>query len=193
MTNQHVIDGCTEIKTRRSGTDIGRARVIAASKSDDLAALKSDTPSESFLELRVGAPLKAAESILVFGYPLAGALSSSGNTTLGNITALTGLRDDSRYIQISAAVQPGNSGGPVLDNAGRLVAVVESKLDAIKVARAVGDIPQNVNFAIRSSTLSNFLEANQIPYEVAAKADALANTKVAERASAASVQLVCLK
>ena len=73
------------------------------------------------------------------------------------------------------------------------MAVVEGKLDAIKVAKVVGDIPQNVNFAIRSSTLSNFLEANQIPYEVAAKADALPSTKVAERASASSVQIHCLK
>ncbi|MFM8532345.1 MAG: trypsin-like peptidase domain-containing protein, partial [Acidimicrobiia bacterium] len=99
VTNQHLIDGCAEIRTRRSGADIGRAKVIAVSKSDDLAALRSDTPSESFLELRIGVPLKPAESILVFGYPLSGALSSAGNTTLGNITALTGLRDDSRYIQ----------------------------------------------------------------------------------------------
>jgi S1-C subfamily serine protease len=193
VTNQHVIDGCTEIRTRRNGADLGSARVVAVSKSDDLAALKSDTQSETSLELRVGAPLKPAETVLVFGYPLSGALSSAGNTTLGNITALTGLRDDSRYIQISAAVQPGNSGGPVLDESGRLVGVVQSKLDAIKVAKVIGDIPQNVNFAIRASTLANFLEANQVSYEVAAKAEALPSTKVAEKALAASVQLVCLK
>ena len=194
VTNQHVVDGCTELRTRRSGADIGSARVVAANKSDDLAALKSEKPSDVFLELRIGSPpLKPAESILVFGYPLSGALSSTGNTTLGNITALTGLRDDSRFIQISAAVQLGNSGGPVLDEAGRLVGVVQGKLDAIKIARAVGDIPQNVNFAIRSSTLSNFLEANQIPYEVAAKAEVQPSIKVAERASAASVQIHCLK
>jgi S1-C subfamily serine protease len=129
----------------------------------------------------------------VFGYPLSGALSSSGNTTLGNITALTGLNDDSREFQISAAIQPGNSGGPVLDEAGRLIGVVVGKMSDLRVVKATGQLPQNVNFAIRSSTLSNFLEAHQIAYEVAAKGEALPNTKVAERASAASVQIRCLK
>jgi serine protease Do len=79
-----------------------------------------------------------------------------GNTTLGNVTALAGLRDDSRYIQISASIQPANSGGPVLDEAGRLVGVIEGKLVALKMAKATGDIPQNVNFAIRASTLQTF-------------------------------------
>ena len=103
----------------------------------------------------------------------AGALASSGNTTLGNITALAGLRDDSRFIQISASVQPGNSGGPVLDEAGRLIGVIEGKLDALKVARVTGDIPQNVNFAILASTLAHFLEASRIPYEFAVTATRL--------------------
>ena len=83
--------------------------------------------------------------------PLSGALSSSGNTTIGNVTALAGLRDDSRFIQISASVQPGNSGGPVLDEAGRLVGVIEGKLDALKVARALsrwqGSPPNSARFA----------------------------------------------
>jgi len=98
--------------------------VIATSRADDLAALRAETAAKSFLRLRVGVPIKAAEPVLVFGYPLAEALSSAGNTTVGNVTALAGVRDDSRFMQISAAVQPGNSGGPALDEAGRLIGVV---------------------------------------------------------------------
>jgi S1-C subfamily serine protease len=112
---------------------------------------------------------------------------------LGNITALTGLKDDSRFIQISASVQPGNSGGPVLDEAGRLIGIVEGKLDVLKVLRVTGDIPQNVNFAIRASTLSNFLEANRIAYEADTNAAALPNTQLADRAEASSVELDCWK
>jgi S1-C subfamily serine protease len=193
VTNHHVIDDCSEIRASKGGAEIGKARVIAASSGDDLAALHSDSPSDASLKLRVGAPLKPAESVLVFGYPLAGALSSSGNTTLGNITALTGLKDDSRFIQISASVQPGNSGGPVLDEAGRLIGVVEGKLDALKVLRVAGDIPQNVNFAIRASTLANFLEANRIAYLAASDTTPLPNTELADRAERASVELDCLK
>ena len=193
ITNNHVIEGCKEIRVAKRGAEIGSARSIATNRGDDLAALRADKASDNYLKLRIGVPVKAAEPVLVFGYPLSVVLSSSGNTTLGNVTALAGLKDDSRYIQISASVQPGNSGGPVLDEAGRLIGVIEGKLDALKVARATGDIPQNVNFAIRTSTLVNFLEANRIAYEVASSSATLPNTQLAEQAEAASVQLECRK
>ncbi len=131
---------------------------------------------------------------VVFGYPLAEALSSAGNTTLGNVTALAGVRDDSRYIQISAAVQPGNSGGPAVDEAGRLMGVVVAKLNALAVARITGDIPQNVNFAIKVSTLVNFLEAQGIRYTPAdTAAPDLPVTQRAERVEASSTQIECWK
>jgi S1-C subfamily serine protease len=193
ITNNHVVDGCLEIRARKHGAEIGALNLIAANRGDDLAALRFEKSSEKYLKLRVGIPIKPAESILVFGYPLVGALSSSGNTTLGNVTALTGLGDDTRYLQISASVQQGNSGGPVLDEAGRLVGVIEGKLDALKVARVTGDIPQNVNFAIRASTLATFLEANRIDYEVASTSTELRNIQLAEQAEAASVQVECRK
>jgi S1-C subfamily serine protease len=193
ITNHHVINDCSEIRIRKSGVEVGKASLIAASSGDDLAALHSDRASDTVLKLRVGVPLRPAEAVVVFGYPLVGALSSSGNTTLGNITALTGLGDDSRLIQISASVQPGNSGGPVLDEVGRLVGVVEGKLNALKVLRATGDIPQNVNFAIRASTLTNFLEANRVAYEVESGSTVVPNIELADRAERASVALECWK
>jgi S1-C subfamily serine protease len=193
ITNNHVIEGCLEIRARKYGADVGVLHLVAASRGDDLAALRTEKASERYLKLRIGVPVKPAESVLVFGYPLTGALSSSGNTTLGNVTALTGLADDSRYIQISASVQPGNSGGAVLDDAGRLVGVIEGKLDALKIAKVTGDIPQNVNFAIRASTLATFLEANRIDYEVASSSATLQNTLLAEQAESASVQIECRK
>ena len=193
ITNFHVINGCAEIRIRKSGAQLGTARVVAASQSDDLAALRADVASKALLKLRVGAPIKCAEAVMVFGYPLSGALSSTGNTTLGNVTALTGLRDDSRYIQISASVQPGNSGGPAVDDSGRLMGVVVSKLNAVAIARTTGDIPQNVNFAIKVSTLANFLEAHNIAYEADSATHELSNTQRAERTEAASTQLECWK
>jgi S1-C subfamily serine protease len=194
VTNNHVVAGCSELKLRKNGGDTSGVRLLATSASDDLAVLRAPAPGKSYLKLRVGAPIKPAEPVLVFGYPLAQALSSAGNTTLGNVTALSGLRDDSRYIQISAAVQPGNSGGPAVDEAGRLMGVVVSKLNAMAVARATGDIPQNVNFAIKVSTLVNFLEAHNIRYEPAeTAASELPVTQRAERAEASSTQIECYK
>ena len=194
VTNHHVVGGCGELKLRKNGGDSGGVRLLATSATDDLAVLRAPAPNKSYLKLRIGAPIKPAEPVLVFGYPLAQALSSAGNTTLGNVTALSGLRDDSRYIQISAAVQPGNSGGPALDEAGRLMGVVVSKLNAVAFARLTGDIPQNVNFAIKVSTLVNFLEAHNIRYEPAdTAAVGLPVTERAERAEASSTQIECYK
>lgn len=194
VTNFHVVNGCVELRLRKSGADLGPARVVATSRSDDLAALRASSPSKSFFKLRVGVPIKPAEPVLVFGYPLAEALSSAGNTTLGNVTALTGMRDDSRFLQISAAVQPGNSGGPAVDEAGRLMGVVVSKLNAVAIARITGDIPQNVNFAIKVTTLVSFLEAHNIAYEPAeVAARELPVTERAQRAEASSIQVECWK
>jgi S1-C subfamily serine protease len=194
VTNFHVVNGCVELRLRKNGGDLGPARVLVTSRSDDLAALHASNPSKNFLKLRVGVPIKPAEPVLVFGYPLSDALSSAGNTTLGNVTALSGLRDDSRFIQISAAVQPGNSGGPAVDEAGRLIGVVVSKLNALAIARITGDIPQNVNFAIKVTTLVNFLDANKIAYEPAeVAARELPVTERAQRAEASSIQVECWK
>jgi hypothetical protein len=68
-------------------------------------------------------------------------------------------------MQISAPVQPGNSGGPVLDRAGNVVGVVESKLDAIKAAELTGDIPQNVNFAVHSEIVTSLLDSYSLGYD----------------------------
>lgn len=96
------------------------------------------------------------DDLLVFGYPLLGILSTSGNLTRGYLTAMTGLRDDERYMQISAPVQPGNSGGPVLDMGGDVIGVVTYKLDALMTMKAIGDLPQNVNFALKGFDPTSF-------------------------------------
>ena len=80
------------------------------------------------------------------------------NLSVGNVSALAGLGDDSRYLQISAPVQPGNSGGPLLDASGHLVGIVTAKLDA-RVARFTGDVPQNVNFALKAEVARTFLDS----------------------------------
>ncbi len=190
ITNSHVVEGCSKVRARKRGVEAGGIRLIAANRADDLAALRSDRPSTHYLKLRKGL-VRPAEAVLVFGYPFA--LSSSGNTTLGNVTALTGLADDPRFIQISASVQRGNSGGPVLDEAGGLVGVVQSKLDAFKFAKQTGEIPENVNFAIQASTLVAFLDNNRIAYEIATASTALPKPDLAEQAEAASVRLECVK
>jgi serine protease Do len=156
-----------------------------------LAILKVDKRAEKTAALRIGRPLRVGESAVVFGFPLSGLLATTGNATTGIVTALAGLRDDPHLIQISAPVQPGNSGGPVLDASGHLIGIVLSKLDSLRMAQRFRDVPQNVNFAIKASTAANFLDAHGIVYKSAPGDKELPIPDVVELARGFSVQVLC--
>jgi S1-C subfamily serine protease len=93
--------------------------------------------------------IKLGQSVFTIGFPNIEFQGLSPKMTKGEINSLSGLQDDPRHWQISVPVQPGNSGGPLFDEAGNVVGVVLSKLDAIKVAQFSGDLPQNVNYAVK--------------------------------------------
>ncbi len=161
LTNHHVVENCSDIVVALDGSISQAARVIGRDSKNDLALLTTTGLKPSAVpNLRMGARL--GESVYVYGFPLAGLLASSGNFTIGNITAVAGLGDDTTMIQMSAPVQPGNSGGPVLDQNGNVIAVVVSKLNALRIAKVTSDIPQNVNFAIKSLIAMSFLEAGNV-------------------------------
>ena len=191
LTNSHVVAGCVSIGLKAPENSVTPARIIAREEIDDLVVLKTDARLGAAATLRMSPSPRTGEAIVVFGFPLSGLLASTGNVTIGNITALAGLRDDSRQLQISAPVQPGNSGGPVLDRSGNVIGVVVSKLDALRVARLADDIPQNINFAIKSSTVMNFLDARGIPYSSGQPGKELSIPDIAEHAKAISVEVRC--
>ena len=166
LTNAHVVKACTQINVRSSAGDSATAQLIASDEKNDLAVVRT-RPLSSVAIFRDGKPVRAGDTIVVLGYPLAGVLATTANLTVGNVSALAGLGDDSRYLQISAPVQPGNSGGPLLDGSGHLVGIVTAKLDAALVARFTGDIPQNVNFALKAEVARTFLDSNGIAYHSA--------------------------
>ena len=111
--------------------------------------------------------------------------------TAGTVSALADLGDDRRLIQITAPMQPGNSGGPALDSSGNAVGVVVSKLDAIAMARVTGDIPQNVNFSVRAGAARAFLDSEGVAYETAPLEEAHASDDIAAAARAFIVFVEC--
>jgi peptidoglycan hydrolase-like protein with peptidoglycan-binding domain len=141
--------------------------------------------------LRTQSPILLGESATVFGFPLGGALSSTGNFTTGVVSSLRGLRDAAGEIQITAPVQPGNSGGPVLDRSGVVIGVVQSKLDALWAVKKTGDVPQNVNFAVSLDVLVDFMTKNNVPIKSAARQVAIENTQVAEMAQSFTYKISC--
>ena len=134
------------------------------------------------------AGVRRGEQIAAFGYPLQGLLSAGGSFTVGNVSALAGRNNDSRHIQISAPVQWGNSGGPVVDQCGNVIGVVVSGLTKVKQGNT-----QNVNFAININILTAFLESHGVPYATEASEEPLQMAELAEKAESISALILCQK
>ena len=192
VTNDHVIEACGAVRVaRESGAPI-RATVAARDPVNDLALLRTSDPFEHIAVFRRGRAIRAGETIVAVGFPLRGILASQANVTAGQVSATAGLLDDSRFLQITAPVQQGNSGGPLLDLKGQLVGVVVSKLDAMALAETTGDIPQNVNFAIKSLVVRVFLEANDVDYRTDDRDQRLEAADVGDLARRFTLIVECL-
>ena len=186
LTNYHVIKGCSSIKTVKIGDIAKPAHVLRSDSTNELAILKTDetVPSSQTAKFRVGLPVKPGEVA-------AGVLSLSGNIVSGNVSSLSGLADDVRFLQISAPVQPGNSGGPLL---GRVwIAHRRGQFSDQRDCRSPADrsISQNVNFAIKGTVAMNFLEAHSIPFETSSSSTSLGLTGIADEAEAFTVLILC--
>ena len=146
VTNEHVVGECGEVTVRR-GSEIRGAEVAGRDEKYDLALLKLERPlGEGEGYLRRGGKVRAGEEALVAGFPFTG--GEGLTVTTGNVSGTRGPGDQTGLFQITAPVQQGNSGGPVIGENGSIVGVVVGKLDAVAVAAATGDLPQNVNYAI---------------------------------------------
>jgi TPR repeat protein/S1-C subfamily serine protease len=189
VTNDHVVDGCKQMRLA-DGTVLD---VVITDKANDLALLRAPKPGVSFVRFRDGRGVRTGEGILIAGFPLRDEISSEINVTTGNVSSLAGPNNDRTLIQITAPVQHGNSGGPVLDLSGNVVGVVQSKFDpsADTSDDNTIDVPQNVNFAVSANTLRAFLDAQEIEYESAPSNASLSSAEIAARAHGFTVSLEC--
>jgi TPR repeat protein len=163
LTNYHLVNQCEEI--RILGQE-GHITLLAQDQENDLALVELPNKTEEFAKFNdESVKVRQGEDIVVFGFPLNFVLSSGGNLTPGTISALSGLENNSSQIQITAPIQAGSSGSPVLDKKGNVVGIVTMMLDGRKVFQTVGSIPQNVNFAANGQTIKSFLDTNKIPYK----------------------------
>ncbi|HET8920279.1 MAG TPA: trypsin-like peptidase domain-containing protein [Xanthobacteraceae bacterium] len=184
VTNNHVVTDCVgDIHGNLVGQAPVKLRVVSTDEENDLALLQGTKKfkEKDIATIRASA-VTSGDQVVAIGYPLHGLLTSDLTVTTGIISSLAGLHNDTRFLQISAPVQPGNSGGPLHDSSGNIVGVVSAKLDALRMVKATGDIPQNINFAIKTGALRDFLDNSAVPYQTA---DAGSEMKTADIASAA--------
>jgi S1-C subfamily serine protease len=191
LTNDHVIRTCGEIRIRDAAETSGGATVEAHDGTNDLALLKAAHLSHDAARLRDSGDLRQGEGVTVIGYPLGEVLGAGVSVVTGSLTKLVGLNDDSRMLQVSAPVQPGNSGGPLVDGSGNLIGVVSSTINSVGIASAAGFIPQNINFAIKSSVARSFLDANRVGYAVGTGHTPMTTADIADAARKFTVRIEC--
>jgi S1-C subfamily serine protease len=188
LTAAHVIKECQDL-TVRSSSSSSQGYLVARDDDVDLAVVRSEI-RPPFATIR-DEPVRAGDSVVALGYPYAGILAKAANLTTGTVSALAGLNDDPRFLQISAPVQPGNSGGPLLDASGHLIGIVDARLNDFKFAKDYGSIPQNVNFAINTPVIRTFLDRKGIPYKTARSEQQLSPADVGEIGRPFTIELEC--
>jgi TPR repeat protein len=182
LTANHVVEDASRIVVKTKYLAMA-AQVVKVDKDNDLALLKIvgafppavGTHRASYLnpETRLASvasrfrpllivdsdAMKLGESISTLGFPNLQLQGAEPKFTRGEINSLSGIKDDPHYFQISAPVQPGNSGGPLLDANGRVVGMIQMTLGDLNQLLRTGMVSQNVNYALKSAYLVSFLKA----------------------------------
>ncbi|HVU26832.1 MAG TPA: tetratricopeptide repeat-containing serine protease family protein [Verrucomicrobiae bacterium] len=157
ISNLHVVKDATKVRLLTSVGTID-AKVVQTDSANDIALLKADG---KFSSLPI-APSKSAslgDTVFTLGFPDPTLQGFAPKLAKGEIASLSGAADDARYFQVSVPVQPGNSGGALVDARGNVIGIVSAKLDASAALAASGALPENVNYAVKSSFLLSFLES----------------------------------
>lgn len=191
LTNAHVVDGCKKITTWYSDKT-EPLDLIAADEENDLALLSSGIHPEIVANFAGVSAATLGQDLVVSGYPLSGLLSDQVQLTTGVLSATSGINNDFRYFQLTAPVQQGNSGGPVLNDRGEVIGIVVSKLNAGFMQEITGDIPQNINFAIKSAIAKIFLDAYEIKYIESKKEKKITAQEVGKSVDEYTLRINCM-
>ncbi len=187
VTNHHVVDGCSAIEV----VGYGPARVVTSDKDVDLAVIQLRTPKpHPIAEIR-GEAVELGESVVALGFPLADILNSSLNMGTGIISSETGLFGELTRFITNVGIQPGNSGGPILDENGRVLGVAVSKINDEALLAAIGTTAPNVGFAIKGDVVADYLSIFRLPEPSADPEKPLTSKELADKGRNFTVQILC--
>jgi S1-C subfamily serine protease len=210
ITNQHIVNKCKEVTVGDNAQKQVTADVLETDRSNDLALLRISSTKMASAETKSlirklgitivplasdgllrSEDVELGEDVLVAGYPYGEIFSNTIKVTKGIVSANRGLGDDTGQFQMDAAVQPGNSGGPIYDENGNIVGVVVAQLNKMKFAKHSGSIPENVNFGIKASTVRQFLSASGLPTKWSKRSKSMSTRELAKIAKRQTVMVMC--
>ena len=191
ISNNHVVEICKELKTKKAGK-VYQVDIIATDKVNDLAIGKIDLSGLKYIPLSSEGGV-LGEEIIVSGYPLQGELSESVKITKGVISSLSGPGNNYAIMQIDAAVQPGNSGGPILNQYAEMVGVTVAKADTLYFLEKAGTLPENINFGIKVETVQAFVKGNniQLSESTSSKSKSFSSAEISKVAADSTIHLQC--
>lgn len=162
VTNAHVVETCRSMRDPQGR----RLRLVQIDHQLDLALLRSDASTDEWLLIAAPEPLRLGSGVYVMGFPFYGQLGNSVIVTRGVVSSRSGYLGRRTNFGLTAPIQPGNSGGPVLDAQGRVVGVAVARLENLR--SDPDSLPQNVNFAVSHRALNDFLTRSGADFQVSA-------------------------
>lgn len=187
VTAAHVVRGCSEMQ-RIDGLPL---QVLAEDDDLDLAVLRAPEDAADWLDMAGAVPPRLGEPVTALGYPYLGSLGQGLTVTGGNVSALKGIDGGTGEIMISAPVQPGNSGGPLLNAAGAVIGVVVARVDDLAILEETGTLPQNMNFAVPSPVLSDYLDRSGVALPAGHGGDGDLRSGIPDRIAQSVVAVLC--
>ena len=163
ITNYHVIRDASVINVKMANANVFQASVIAHDKKNDIAILKplNLMINKKWFELDLYKNNPIGSSIIVIGFPLSSVLGADVRVTQGIISSNVGIKSDNSRFQISASIQPGNSGGPIINKNNLVVGIASSRLSDKYLLKIMNTVPQNINFAVKSDKVLRLLKTNK--------------------------------
>ncbi len=159
LTAFHIIRDAKTLTVTCPGAGAFPAIVGGTASRTDLAILRADKPTSHYLSLAGPNTLRAGDHVFTVGFPATDLLGTEPKFTDGSVSALSGPGNEATLIQITVPIQPGNSGGPLLNDDGRVVGVVTSTAAVAAFLEGTGTLPQNVNWAVKSEYATPLFEA----------------------------------
>lgn len=211
ITNAHVVKNCRNIQVGSHPNQRVNAELISTDRPNDLALLRQRSASRSVRnnslieptginigERNLSGSLRSndvvlGEKVIVAGFPFGSIISKSIKITSGIVSSTVGFGDNTGQFQLDAAVQPGNSGGPIFDNGGNIVGIVVSRINKLKMAKAIGVIPENSNFGIKASIVRTFLASHGLSIKGTSKRNTIPTEQIAKLAEKQTVIVRCVR